>query len=830
MTGVLTCAPQAEASTKHTESRAIAIVFDNSGSMYDEGDQAWCRATYAMEVFASMLNKGDILQIYPMWPIEVEGRTYTMENPLEITDASQAVKIRDIFTEDASGTPIESVDSAIAGLQKVNAEQKYLIVLTDGGTFSKNGNSLTKERTKKELDKRIEENAGKTMKVMYLGIGSSACMPNTAESDVFVKKQAVNTEDVLSTLTEMCNLVFGRDTLPKNHISGNSIDFDISMKKLIVFVQGEQISDLKVTGGSIGQLVSTQHTQYSTKGAGDYKSVPDTSLQGMMVTYENFPAGNYEIQYSGTARSVEVYYEPDADLDFVFTDSAGNTVDPNTLYEGEYKVSFGMKDGKTGQLIESDLLGSPRYQGSYSVDGKEVSFTHEGFSGSVDIPLKMGENFEAKLTATYLSGYTITKDSSDFGWPSGGIKVAARPAGEIRLEITGGQDEYSLQDLEESTPYTAKVYYQGQQLTGAELEKVELKWDPDTSNVEIMKEFADDHWDLSLHYKNPDAPQDTVCGKCTVTIYAFYSAQGSDESQGNSPLSYYIIDDFVPLQLDIHVPQNYIVVDELQESEAIVVNLKLNGERLSTRDFQSVELLVDCGGINYELIPNEQNSYYEIKLFETKGIELGNYQVKISAVYTDHIGRDTQIDDAVKITLSNIPLWLKWTIRILILLIVIALIWAIMHIKVLPTKAHTTKNLSSMSYDGDDVRGNANFIAECNKKGAKVQAKYAGKTFGVTMSVKPGKESYLYKAQKRRTAEVNPLTVRKFGPAKIQEVLIGSVKFVADETTGKLAPAIPNPKPFLLTHGMMVKYSGTVLDAGVNKEFEITSKLNFNKK
>ena len=79
---MITAAPTAYASDKNSESRAIAIVFDNSGSMYDEGDQAWCRATYAMEVFASMLNKGDVLQIYPMWPITAGGREYTMENPL----------------------------------------------------------------------------------------------------------------------------------------------------------------------------------------------------------------------------------------------------------------------------------------------------------------------------------------------------------------------------------------------------------------------------------------------------------------------------------------------------------------------------------------------------------------------------------------------------------------------------------------------------------------------------------------------------------------------------------------------------------------------------
>lgn len=824
---VLFSMPEAYASSKTNESRAIAIVFDNSGSMYDAGDQAWCRATYAMEVFASMLNKGDILQIYPMWPITVEGEIYTMEKPLEIKDSKDAAKIRDIFTEDASGTPIESVDCAIEGLQQVNADQKYMIVLTDGGTFSKNGNGLSKDRTKKELDKRIVEHAGKTMKIMYLGIGSSACMPNTAQSENFVKKQAVNTEDVLSTLTEMCNLVFGRDSLPKNHISGKTIEFDISMNKLIVFVQGEDISNLKITGNSVGQPAGTQQTKYSTKGAGDYKSVPDTSLQGMIVTYENLASGTYEIEYSGKATSVEVYYEPDADLDFVFTDSAGNNVDPNALYEGEYKVSFGLKDAKSGKLISSDLLGSPHYEGEYLVDGKEVPITTEGFSGSVDVPLKMGEVFKAELTVTYLSGYTITKDSSDFGWPEGGIQVAARPAGEVRIEITGGDDVYLLQDLEEGQPYTAKVYYMGQQLIGEELEKVELKWEPETSNAEIKKEFADDHWNLSLHFKDPNDPQNTVCGECTVFIYAFYSAQGSSEAHASSPLTYKIMDNVSQLQLDFEVPESYIVVDELDESEPITVYPLVNGVKLDSKDFESVQLDVDCGGIEHTVTANPQDSSFEIKLLSTGDINIGDYKIKVDAVYADHIGRETQANGVVTVTLSNVPLWVKWTARILILLIIALVIWTIAHIRVLPKYSSMKKG--RMFYDGDEVTSVTNFLNEINKGGAKVQGKFGGRKFGLSMSVKPGKESYLYKPLKRRSAEAK-VNVKTFGPVKIDSAMIGSARFAIDEETGKFGPVVPGQKPFLLTNGTLVKFSGTMQDAGINKPFEYQINLNFKKK
>lgn len=832
LTGMFAESPKVYASTKAGSTRAIAIVFDNSGSMYSGGKMEWCRATYAMEVFASMLNKGDTLLIYPMSPIEVGGREYTMEDPLQLTDASQASLIRDIYTPYGGTTPIESVDCAAAGIQTVTADKKYMIVLTDGDLFYKNDRSLG-DQTKAELDARFQKMAGKTLTVMYLGIGSGVTMPDTAESEYFVKKKAANSEDVLSSLTDMCNQIFGRDTLPKNHLTDNTMDFDISMNKLIVFVQGENVSDLKVTGasGTVGQLISTATTKYSTKGTGRYENcVPDTSLQGMMVTYADCAAGKYTIDYTGTATSVEVYYEPNADLDFVFTDAKGNTVDPNALYEGDYKVSFGMKDGKTGKLIDSDLLGNPRYLGSYSVNGETFPIDQNGYNGEVSVKLNMDDSFDAKLTVTYLSGYTITKDSSDFGWPEGGIKVSARPAGDFRLEITGGQDLYSLQDLEKGTPYTAKIYYDGVQLTGEELEKVSLEWDPDTSNAEIRKEPADDHYKLSLHYKDPSAPQNTACGECSVTIHASYTAQGSSEAQAQAPLTYNINDDFSPLQMEMSAPQDYIVISELEESQAIVVKLLFNGEKLPPEEFAATDLKVDCGGIDYKVTAREQDSSYLIQLLPTEGIGEGNYPIKATATHTDHIGRETQAEDALKVTLSNTPLWLKWLIALLILLILIIIILLILHIKVLPKHAHVTKKGSNMIFDGEDETKSTTFTAKIEKGQMVLNSKYAGTKTGLTMDVKPGKDSYLRKPQARRSAEVKSTSVRKYGNATIQEATIGSIRYALNTDTNKLERMPKSEKPFLLKHGMRVSYSGTMLNAGVPKPFTVTTKLNFKKK
>ena len=135
-----------------------------------------------------------------------------------------------------------------------------------------------------------------------------------------------------------------------------------------------------------------------------------------------------------------------------------------------------------------------------------------------------------------------------------------------------------------------------------------------------------------------------------------------------------------------------------------------------------------------------------------------------------------------------------------------------------------------MNFDGGVVTQAANFSAEIKKKTAKFQAQYGGRKFGISMDVSPGKESYLYKRQKRKSALVKVTSVRKFGPAKIQEAMIGSTKYIADESSGKLVPALPHVKPFMLTNGMIVKYSGTIQDAGIDKDFEVTSKLNFKKK
>ncbi len=830
-----------EAAKKVEDKRTIAIVFDNSGSMYmtrksgkPEPLQAWCRATYSMEVFASMLNEGDTLMIYPMWEIEVDGKKYTMDNPMKITGAKQASDIREIYTPYASKTPIESIDSAIKGLGEVSGSKKYLVVLTDGDSFSRGSNEYKGNAAKPLLDEIISNNAGPDMTIMYLGIGEEAVMPDSKESEYFGKKHVVNSEDVLSSLTDMCNRIFGRDTLPKKYISGDSFEFDISMSKIILFAQGKNISNLKVVGenGKTLKAVSETTTKYATKGAGTWldgkQSViveSDTSLQGVMLTFADCEAGKYKIQYSGEKPTFEVYYEPDVDLDFVFTDSEGNDVNPDALYEGDYKVSFGMKDARTGELVSSELLGSPKYLGKYSINESSEPIEHDGESGYRSVNLKMNDAFDANLTVTYLSGYTISKNSTDFGWPFGGIKVLPMPAGNMKLKISGGDDYYSLQDLPKGSPFIAEIFYEGSKLTGAELEKVVLEWEPDLSNAEITKEFADDHYNLWLNYKDTSNPQDTQCGKCTVTIYASYQKEGSDNAQVQQTLSYIIRDDFVPVHMDLYAPDSYITIKDIEESRPIVASFSFKGKKLSEQDFDAIKLSVDCGGIEHKVTPDKKNSAYLIKLLPTKGIAEGDYPIKVKAEYTDHIGRVTETEGALTVTLSLVALWLKWLFWILIILLIALIIWLWLRTPVLPKKIRLVNVSVKLGIKTvDTMKATVRYPSKGKRRDIKIKGTGDLSDASWSATLIPAKDSYRYLPSKKRKAMVVNGSVKM--STNVSKLDVGNESFSRSKKDGSLIRASDSVKDFNFPQGTM-NYTGTKDINGRATKFTVSYDIKF---
>jgi hypothetical protein len=125
--------------------KLINLVYDDSGSMICQNSQyvdRWGQAKYAMEVVASMLNTEDMLNIYVMSDY-VNGADAPPRITLsgDSSPQSNADKIHNMLTN-ASGTPFASVRKAYADIVAQNADEKWLVVLTDGLLIMKRANAL----------------------------------------------------------------------------------------------------------------------------------------------------------------------------------------------------------------------------------------------------------------------------------------------------------------------------------------------------------------------------------------------------------------------------------------------------------------------------------------------------------------------------------------------------------------------------------------------------------------------------------------------------------------------------------------------------------------
>lgn len=704
--------------TKRSTSRAIAIVFDNSGSMYMEQNKAWCRATYAIEVFASMMNEGDTLQVYPMYDITVGGITYTSQNPFSISGGSDTSVIQTMYSPYAGDTPIETIGDAYNGVKKVKADEKWLIVLTDGALFYEDEKELGTEKENGPTKARLEEvltEYNRDMNVLYLGIDTvsatkkvEAVIPEVADNGMYQyhSARAANSADTLTRLTEMCNMIFGRDVLAN---AGNKMTFDVSMKKLILFVQGSGISnvDLKdASGVSVGKPSQSYSPRYGELGVGTVskKGTPlsfsvDESLSGYIAVYDTeLDAGTYTMSYSGDVSNVSIYYEPNIDLAANLTDEYGSVVRADdTLYPGTYTIHYGLVD-KDGEMTTSDLLGKTNYTMTYIVNG-EAKTVKSDQSGKIELELAEGDTLDGKFSVTYLSGYTITKGAVDFGWPSLGFKIVPRPAGLLELKVSGGQDQYKLSELENAS-YAVQLIYEGAPLTAEQLAAADLSVTIEGGNAEYALEPNGDGYLLTLKYAETAA--ETECGSYVMKLNARFVNEFGVESQSDEvQIAFDLEDDGYELEMDVE-GENYFVISKLDESDPIKVILTADGEPLTDEQLADTVLTVD--GLACECTPIPGESAYEVRIAGDK-VEKGKYTLAFRAVSHDQVGREITAEDEQKVTLKPYPQWLPILIVCLALLLIFALIWLYLSMKVLPKKIEIDKSRSSFSVNGEEVKG-----------------------------------------------------------------------------------------------------------------------------
>lgn len=476
--------------TKFVKSYEIAVVFDNSGSMYT--NEAWCRAKYAMEIFASMLDygNGDKLKVFPMWDVKTDG-SQTADGgsyrAIEINDISDIDKLSNLFTVAPAGTPFEPVTEAYEYLKTSTANEKWLIVLTDGEF---NRESRSGEETIIDLQQRLPTFASSDIKVQYLGFGEAPNLMSNEANYFFAKKSSdISLKD---DLVNICNSIFKRDSLPQSSMTGNVLHLDLSMRSVIVFAQGSEARILSLTdssGNNIAVSMDSGQRKYSEIRAGGYMDAPvDRTLAGQVVTFSQCPAGEYTLSYSG-AESVQIFYEPFVDINITLTKPNGEPEDytDGHVETGDYLLHYNLVDAVTRKDVSTSPLMGKVTMGSFVrySDGTEIPIEN---GGTINFTPDTLTNLV--VYGTYLNDYLITTEDNPDAFPPFSVDLPKAEKLTVKTVVKQSNSWYVLSDHEDWEPIILEIRSDGQPLTDERLQQMslQLKFSDDlTYHTEILE-------------------------------------------------------------------------------------------------------------------------------------------------------------------------------------------------------------------------------------------------------------------------------------------------------------------------------------------------------
>ena len=533
------------AEVQKSGARAIYVVFDNSGSMYGPGNMAWSQATYAMEVFAAMMNydNGDQMKIFPMHDVTTDGTGAT--SSITVSSISDIAQIHNMYTPQPLGTPYTQVNTAAnelaALLDSGGAAEGWLVVLTDGDFDS----DLPATNLQTDLEQKAEMRDN--MYAQYLAMGSDNKTVADAKEEIGLYSQKVeNSSQVINELAVISNRIFERNEYTSLKNDG-SLSFDIPLSRLIVFAQGSDVSinSLKNKEGSEINLESNYEVSCSSTDGGGLTSfvtetpTKDTSLRGQVAVFSDTSAimeGDYTLDVAG-ADSVKIYYEPDVRF------GAGlyrgdDQVDASTIEGGTYSIRVGFINQLTGEFIENtSLLGEPEYK--LTVNGEEYGLG--GSSGayqSVEIQAD-GDLLEISADVTYLNNYTDHIDMS-FQVCTLDMEVEAPKSAALK-EIPDGSGRMTVGAMRNGEPLTEEQWKNASvdvECKDSEGGEFSIEWE-----VEPGEEVST--WTVSPRYKDGDMFS-TGTGPADITVSVSTEIDGQQYGKSEN-ISMEIKDDRNPV-------------------------------------------------------------------------------------------------------------------------------------------------------------------------------------------------------------------------------------------------------------------------------------------
>ena len=336
--------------------REINIVYDDSGSMYNV--TSWSQAKYALEVFTAMMNENDTINIYELSqdgkkPVTLEGKN-DAQNNVNVVDALYGY----------GGTPFDPVRVAGNALMQSEADEKWMIIITDGEFGGSNDPAS-------EILSFVGQN---NTKVVYIAIGSEDyVMDMTPYAKEMFYPYHTDENNILDTMTSAATLVFNYKPLPL-HIESDGttvFDADVPLEKLIIFAQGENanVSNVKVNGAEINNGADTTvKVKVDAKSGGALYGPLARGLNGIVFSTETLdpdhPFADGKYTFNCNVGNVQVFVEPGVSVEATLRGETGEAInieDKNLkeIPEGDWTVDVQLINPLNGQpvsLTESSIL------------------------------------------------------------------------------------------------------------------------------------------------------------------------------------------------------------------------------------------------------------------------------------------------------------------------------------------------------------------------------------------------------------------------------------------------------------------------------------------
>jgi len=509
---------QAQAYATNQRSRVIHVVYDDSGSMVRDGGvflDRWGQAKYAMEVFAAMLGENDVMRVYYMSCFDTSVGGDIHADPLVVMSGSEparerVAKIHNTITTTAN-TPFDPVLKAFADLRNQTADERWLVVLTDGEFNRLYGEVNNNVDVEGYYSRFVGES---DVRIIHFAMGDDAATITADPSRNIFFEHSRNDHEILGKVTYISNLIFNRNILPFSNEARHEFNFDIPMMELIVFAQGANVSIAGIVGDGSHGPVETVGVRYSEVAGENWRNNPNVivsrNLVGVLYTFRDIPLGSYSLEITG-AETVEIYYKPVVNLDIkLFQDGAEIRGDP--IAAGEYQLYFGIVN-EDGEFFQSSLLGLVSYTAVAANGGREIHITN-----GETIHLAPGEltvNVRAQFleinTAESILRRRVSEDAPPPPPPSG-----------LDIEITAPNDEFTRRTLNDTGAFTVTIRHEGELLTEEQWRSMDLPVVTSNANVdisEVRRGARVSTFEFNIRQRNGD-PFQTARGTITLNAEA----------------------------------------------------------------------------------------------------------------------------------------------------------------------------------------------------------------------------------------------------------------------------------------------------------------------